>query len=218
MHEVSQPLATIATYVHACRRSLKADAGGSSALAETLAKAEAEALRAGEIIERLRDFLSQNNVRLYPADLANSAHKIVAALADEARSRNVHVAIDAQPLAVIMVDQVQIEQVLLNLVRNAIDAAADHHNGEKWVRIRARQTGEELEFAVEDNGPGIAPDIAEQLFEPFETTKPRGLGLGLSLSYRIIEAHQGRLWCDKTAREGARFVFRIPYHRTATHD
>ena len=217
VHEVSQPLATIAAYVHACRRVLSAQAIRSVELIETLAKAEAEALRAGEIIERLRDFLSGGHIRPYPGDITDSARKVVAVLADEARSRNVQVTLDAPRLPLLMADHVQIEQVLLNLIRNAIDAAEDHHAGEKWVRVAIRQIENGVEVVVEDSGSGVAPEIAERLFEPFETSKQRGLGLGLSLSYRIIAAHHGRLWWDQSSGGGARFSFYLPGERTASH-
>ncbi|HEX5325984.1 MAG TPA: ATP-binding protein [Acetobacteraceae bacterium] len=210
VHEVSQPLATIATYMHAARRVLMAQPARSAVLVETLGKAEAEALRAGEIVERVRDFLSRGDIRLSAVDLVQSARRIVAILADEARSRGVQVSIEARSLAAVVADQIQIEQVLMNLLRNAIDAAAEHRNGERRVRVDVRRLDGDIEVAIEDNGPGVSPDIAERLFEPFETSKPRGLGLGLPLSLRIIEAHGGRLWWDRTARAGTRFVFRMP--------
>ncbi|HEX5325834.1 MAG TPA: ATP-binding protein, partial [Acetobacteraceae bacterium] len=170
------------------------------------------------IVERVRDFLSRGDIRLSAVDLVQSARRIVAILADEARSRGVQVSIDARSLPAVAADQIQIEQVLMNLLRNAIDAAAEHRNGERRVRVDLRRLDGDIEVAIEDNGPGVSPDIAERLFEPFETSKPRGLGLGLPLSLRIIEAHGGRLWWDRTARAGARFVFRMPSRQSDPHD
>ncbi len=210
VHEVSQPLATIATYAHACRSLLTPHMG---ALRETLGKLEAEVLRVGEIVDRLRDFLSHGALRSVSLDLAEIAHRIVAALDDEAHIRGVAVSVDAQPSPKVAGDRMQIEQVLVNLLRNAIDAAGESRD--KQVRVAIRRCDGEVQVEVEDSGPGVSPEISEHLFEPFETNKPRGMGLGLSLSRRMVEAHGGRLRWDRSCAKGARFVFRIPFERKA---
>jgi len=207
VHEVSQPLATIATYSHACRRLLRLQ---PEVLPETLEKLEAEVLRVGEIVDRLRDFLSKGDGRWTPVDLAGVARMIVAALTDEARFRGVAISIDSQPVPQVAGDRVQIEQIVINLLRNAIDAAAQGPSSEKRVWVRIHLCDGEIQVEVEDNGPGVLPDIAERLFVPFETTKVRGMGLGLSLSRQMAEGHGGKLWWDRTFSKGARFVFHIP--------
>jgi two-component system, LuxR family, sensor kinase FixL len=103
--------------------------------------------------------------------------------------------------------------VLVNVIRNAIEAVADCINRERWVQIRLRRIDGEVQVEVEDNGPGVSPDIAQHLFEPFETSKLRGMGLGLSLSREMIKAHGGSLEWDATVAAGARFVLRLPCHR-----
>jgi two-component system, LuxR family, sensor kinase FixL len=206
-HEVSQPLATIATYAHACRRLLKLQ---SEMLAPTLEKLEREALRAGEIIDRLRDFLSKGEARFLPLDLVELARRIAAALAEEAYLRGVVISVDAQFVPRVSADRIQMEQVFVNLVRNGIDAAAEGPGNEKRVRVLIHHCPGAVQIEVEDSGRGVLPDIAERLFEPFETSKPRGMGLGLLLCRRLIEGHGGRLWWDQTFLKGARFVIQIP--------
>jgi signal transduction histidine kinase len=212
VHEISQPLATLATYAHACRRF---PSGGpqSEMLTRTLAKIEAEALRAGDIVERLRAFLTHGKPQLAPLDVGDAAREVAAALVDEARVHEVEIRVETQSDAMILADRVQVEQILVNLVRNGIEAASERSSGEKQVRIRISQSNGEICVDVEDNGPGVADDIAGRLFEPFMTSKPRGMGLGLLLSRQIVEAHGGRLWCEHTSPKGAHFAFRFPCDR-----
>ncbi len=214
-HEISQPLATIATYVHACRTFLLSSSPTSSGgppafLSETLAKTEQETLRAGEIVDRLRNFISKGDARLMPVDLAEVTQAVVRVLSDEARARGVETVVRAPHCIEIVADRLQMEQVLLNLIRNAIEAAGDSPRRDRRVRVRISWTGQEAQVEVEDNGPGVTPEIAERLFEPFTTSKPRGMGLGLLLSREIIKFHGGEIWCDGAVASGARFTFRLP--------
>jgi two-component system, LuxR family, sensor kinase FixL len=210
VHQISQPLATIATYTHACRQLLHSASTNWETLAEALTKAEAEVLRAGMIVDRLRDFLSNGERHLSPIDLGGIAHEIVAALTDDARRRGVDIQIDAPPTALVMVDRIQIEQVLVNLIRNAIDATAGHERGQTHVRVTLRDVDDDVEVAVEDDGPGVSPAFAQRLFEPFETSKHNGMGLGLWLSREFVNGHGGCLWWDPDTAGGARFGFRLP--------
>jgi two-component system sensor kinase FixL len=213
VHEISQPLATIATYAHVCRRLLTSEPADLELLSQTMTKVESEIRQAGGIIERLRDFLGKSTPRWCSVDLAVITHKVVIALADEARTHGVAVRIDARPLPQIAVDRIQIEQVLVNVIRNAIEAVAECDDRERWVQIRLRHVGDDVEIGVDDNGPGVSTDIAQHLFEPFETSKPRGMGLGLSLSHEIAKTHGGSLQWDETVVAGARFILRLPCHR-----
>jgi two-component system, LuxR family, sensor kinase FixL len=213
VHEISQPLATLATYAHACRRLPAAGRQAEPLLMETLAKIESEALRAGKIVDRLREFLSKGDTRLAPLSLGDMARRVADALADEARACRVEVRIEAKSETSIAADGVQIEQLLVNLVRNAIEAAAERATGEKRVRVRISQSDSAIRVDVEDSGPGVAPEIVGHLFEPFATNKPRGMGLGLLLSRQIVEAHGGRLWCEHTSATGAHFAFSLPRDR-----
>ena len=210
VHEISQPLATVATYAHVCRRLLARHPPDLRLIGDTIAKVEYEVRRTGEIVERLRDLWSKGEPRWSRLDLAEVTRKVAGALDDMARSSGVTLRIEAPPLPPIAADRVQLEQVLVNLMRNAIEAAAEGSAAEKLVAVALTRRDDQVELAVADNGRGIAPDVAERLFEPFETSKPRGMGIGLTLSREIVEAHRGRLWRDPTAAVGARFVLRLP--------
>jgi two-component system sensor kinase FixL len=213
VHEISQPLATLATYAHACRRLPSSGPQANGLLTQTLAKIESEALRAGDIVERLRSFLTNGKPQLAPLVLGDAARGVARALVDEARVHGVEIRVEAQSETAILADRVQVEQILVNLVRNGIEAAAERTSGEKQVKVRISQSNGEICVVVEDNGPGVADEIAGRLFEPFTTSKPRGMGLGLLLSRQIVEAHGGRLWCERTSAKGAHFAFRLPRDR-----
>jgi two-component system sensor kinase FixL len=213
VHEISQPLATVATYAHVCRRLLASEPADLELLGRTMINVESEIRRAGDIVERLRDFLGKSAPRWSSVDLAAITHKVVSVLADEARTHGVAVRIDVRPLPHIAADRIQIEQVLVNVIRNAIEAVAECGKRERWVQIRLRHVDDAVEVEIEDNGPGVSPEIAQHLFEPFETSKPRGMGLGLSLSHEIVKVHGGSLQWDAAVATGARFVLRLPCHR-----
>jgi two-component system sensor kinase FixL len=213
VHEISQPLATIATYAHVCRRLLASEPAHRELLGQTMANVESEIRRAGDIVERLRDFLGKSELMWCSIDLAEITNNVINLLADEARTHAVTVQVDVRPLPRIAADRVQIEQVLVNVIANAIEAVADCSNRERHVRISLQRCGGAVQVAVEDNGRGVSADIADHLFEPFETTKQRGMGLGLSLSREIVKAHGGSLWWDSAFVAGARFVLQLPCDR-----
>lgn len=213
VHEISQPLATVATYAHACGRLLMSQPADLELLARTIANVEIEIQRAGDIVKHLRDFVGKSEPRSCPVNLVETTQKVVRLLADEARTHRVTIRIDARPLPRVAADRVQIEQVLVNVLRNAIEAIADCTDRERWVWVRLSGTNGEAQVEIEDNGPGVSAEIAQHLFEPFETSKPRGMGLGLWLSREMIKAHGGSLRWDATATVGARFVLRLPYRR-----
>ncbi|MGH7153552.1 MAG: ATP-binding protein, partial [Acetobacteraceae bacterium] len=211
VHQISQPLATIAAYIHACSRMLLAGNEDRAVVTDTMRKAEAEVLRAGAVIDRLRDVLSSGTIRAASLDLTATVLDVAAALGDEALQNGVDVAVEGRIAADVIADQIQIEQVIVNLVRNAIDAAASITGSARQVRIRLHELATAAEIAVEDSGPGVSPVIAERLFEVFETTKPQGMGLGLCLSRELVQRHGGRLWWDRGFTRGTRFVLHLPY-------
>lgn len=216
VHEVSQPLAIVSTYAHACRLLLESGTPKPASLAALLAKLESEVLRAGEIVDRLRGFLARGDAQLVPLDLGAMAHDVQAALRDEAHAQGVSVTLDIQSNERITGDRLQLEQVLLNLIRNGIEAAAENTARQGLVQVRLLCSNETLQLDVEDNGPGVPLDIAEHLFQPFATGKPKGMGLGLLLSCQIIRFHGGVLWHDRNFAPGARFSFRLPLPRPTT--
>jgi two-component system, LuxR family, sensor kinase FixL len=208
-HEVSQPLSTVATYLHAARRLLQASAA-SEPVMDALIKAEAEAQRAREVLERIRDFVSNGNLNLTAVDVSALAEKIGELCREEAAARGVQVEVESTGLVpLVTADGVQIEQVLINLVANAIDSAAERSDARGRVTVRVAAKGDAIMLQVEDNGRGVNPDLADNIFDAYQTTKPRGMGLGLHLSRRIVQRHAGRLrWEPITT--GARFVVELP--------
>jgi two-component system sensor kinase FixL len=209
-HEVSQPLSTVATYLHAARRLLQASAA-SEPVMDALVKAEAEAQRAREVLERIRDFVSNGNLNLTPVDVSALAEKIGELCREEAAARGVLVEVESMGLVpLIEADGIQIEQVLINLVGNAIDAAAERLDARGRVTMRVAAKANAIMLRVEDNGRGVAPDLADNIFDAYQTTKPRGMGLGLHLSRRIVQRHAGRLWWEPVTTGGARFVVELP--------
>lgn len=209
-HEVSQPLSTVAAYLHAARRLLQPSAASAPAM-DALLKAEAEARRAREVLERVRDFVSNGALSLKPLDMPTVAERIGALCREEAAARGVGVEVGSTgPTALVRADEVQIEQVLINLVANAIDAGAERPDGRGRVTIRVAARADAVSIRVEDNGQGVAPELADSIFDAYQTTKPRGMGLGLHLSRRIIQRHSGRLWWEPIPTGGARFVVELP--------
>ena len=206
-HQISQPLSTIATYLHAARRLL--DRSDPAAVAEALDKAQTEARRAREVLERLKDFLAHGRMELAHTDLIALASKITQLSAAEAAMQGVQIRIAGFGRLIVRADPIQIEQVLLNLIANAVDAAAERGDGKGLVTVRFSDRASIAGVSVEDNGPGIAPEIAERLLEPFQTTKPKGMGLGLALSRQIIEAHSGHLHWTSLKPSGTRFTFEL---------
>jgi two-component system sensor kinase FixL len=209
-HEISQPLATVTTYLHAARRLLQSSVA-SEPVMDALIKAEGEAQRAREVLERIRDFVSNGNLDLQALDLSTLAEKIAALCREEATSRGIRIENESiRPIPPVKADRVQIEQVLNNLVANAIDAASERSDARGHVIIRVAAGDEAVVMQVEDNGPGVAPEMAARIFEAYQTTKPRGMGLGLPLSLRIVQRHAGRLWWEPNRPEGARFLVALP--------
>src|ERR1700677_451521 len=209
-HEVSQPLSTVATYLHAARRLLQASVA-SEPVMDALIKAEAEAQRAREVLERIRDFVSNGNLNLMAVDVSGLAEKIGELCREEAAARGVLVEVESMGLVpLVTADGVQIEQVLINLVANAIDSAAERSDARGRVTMRVAVKGDAIMLRVEDNGRGVTPELADNIFDAYQTTKPRGMGLGLHLSRRIVQRHAGRLWWEAITTGGARFVVELP--------
>ena len=207
-HEISQPLAAIAAYVVSARRLLEGGQGEERALS-ALRRAESEAARARAIVERLRDFVAKGALAHEPVDLRDLVDDILRLEADAARERGVSLrraGADPGPLPA-MIDRIGIEQAAVNLIVNAIEAVPQG-TGEVTVTLERREGAARL--SVADNGPGVADEIAGRLFEPFETTKPRGMGLGLPLAREIVIRHRGRLEWRRLAPQGACFELELP--------
>ena len=215
-HELNQPLMAITNFVQTAADLL--DRSNSSSLAivtEALREAGEEAIRAGEIVKRLRSFVSRGELERSlesPAQLVTDACKLVEA---DAKYREIDWTIVApdSPSSV-LVDRVQIQQVILNLLRNAIDAIGMIGK----VEVRIILEGEMVRFEVSDNGPGVPEDRVERLFEPFSTSKKDGMGMGLAICRSIVEAHGGQLWYQRNKLGGAEFIFALPRFEESSND
>jgi two-component system, LuxR family, sensor kinase FixL len=208
-HQISQPLSTVATYLHVARRLYRSGRADPADIANALDKSQAEARRAREILERLKDFLSHGRLELAQTDLVVLASKISQLSAADALIQGVQIKIKAFRPLIVRADPIQIEQVLLNLITNAVEAAAERTDRKGIVTVRFDHWDSIASVSVEDNGPGVEPEIAEHLLEPFQTTKSKGMGLGLALSRQIIEAHGGHLHWVGLKPSGTRFTFEL---------
>lgn len=210
-HEVNQPLAAIAAYASACRRRLEASRCPVGEIPQWLEAIDAETRRAGEVVQRLRDLVGKVPVRPVPLDLNDVVTEVGRMIESEARSSRVEVAFELAPeLPRVVVDRILIEQVVLNLLRNALEAVAGMAPDRRRVVVATRTVGEAVEVAVHDSGPGVSPELGRRVFEPFVTTREQGLGMGLAISRRIIEAHDGRLDFRGDAEVGTTFSFVLP--------
>ena len=205
-HELSQPLSTVATYAVAARRMLQSGAGAGPVI-DALSKAEAEAQRTREVLERIRDLVSVGRLQPRPVNLVDAAQKIRALCLEGATERGVDIEVETlRPIPLVKADPIGIEQVLNNVVGNAVDAAAERPDGRGTVVIRVMDRDRWATVQVDDNGSGVSPDMAESLFEAYQTSKPRGMGLGLTLCRQIVQQHGGRIWWEAIEPEGTRFV------------
>ncbi|WP_454887562.1 PAS domain S-box protein [Sphingomonas oryzagri] len=209
-HELNQPITAVANYVEAVRDLLATpDPDDIAMIREALDDAAREAMRAGQIVRRLRDFVargeSEKTVENLPA-LINEAAVLGLMGAQE---KGVKPRFDLDPYASpVMVDRVQIQQVLINLIRNAIEAMAE--SGRKELIVSTRTDGQDMvRVTVEDTGPGVDPAVAAQLFTAFVSTKSEGMGLGLSICRTIVEANGGKIWLEPGEHGGARFQFTL---------
>ncbi len=209
-HELNQPLSAISNYLKGSARLLSEPDTDKARIAEAIEKAAAQALRAGDIIHRLRRFVARGDSEMRAESLAKLVEEASALAAVGLKAEPVTFRFALDPSADwVIADRVQVQQVLLNLMRNAIDAMHGQPKREIVVRSKPME-GEMVEISVADTGPGITPEAGENLFKPFVTTKATGMGVGLSISRTIIESHGGRIWADLARDEsGAAFHFTL---------
>ncbi|WP_068083365.1 PAS domain-containing sensor histidine kinase [Novosphingobium rosa] len=210
-HELNQPIAAVVNYVQSVRGQMgMADAATLPMLRDALDEAAQEALRAGQILRRLRDFVTRGHIERAIEDLPLLIQESCVLALMGAEEKGIHVSFDLHPQASpVFVDRVQIQQVLLNLIRNACDAMEQSARRELVVSTRPDVPGM-VRVTVADTGPGLAVDIRDRLFSAFTTTKPDGMGVGLSICRTIVEANEGRIWAESTTGKGTRFHFTMP--------
>lgn len=213
-HELNQPLAAVALYLETARDMLDEAAGEPFAMIRTVVSdAAQETLRAGHIVRRLRDFVARGEVDKSLDDLPRLIEEAGQLALVGARENGVRSFFSYDPLATpVLVDRVQIQQVLVNLMRNAIEAMAESPIRDLSIRSKLRADGL-IEVTVADTGPGIPQDMRERLFDAFASTKAGGMGLGLSICRTIVEAHGGRIWVEHLPPGGTRFHFTLIHAR-----
>jgi two-component system sensor kinase FixL len=212
-HEINQPLTAITTFANACARYLDSPQPDLDEIRVALREITAEGLRAGDIIQRLRRM-----VRLDVPDTRTRVdtnaliEELRSLLESDARAHDVHLRLDLSPrVPVVTGNGLHLQQVVLNLARNAFEALLETSSRHRQLTVRTARAGEdEVEIQVDDNGPGIDPAIADRLFEPFSTTKRTGTGLGLAMSRTIVQSHGGTIAASPLSPHGTRFVIRLP--------
>jgi two-component system sensor kinase FixL len=208
-HELNQPLSAIANYLKGSKRLLASGDADMGRVQDAIDKAGDQALRAGEIIRRLRDFVARGEAERRVESLPKLIEEASALALVGAKEHGIRVLFRFDPgIDLVLADKVQIQQVALNLIRNGIEAMEPVARRVLEIRI-APAPDDHAQVIISDTGTGISPEIADQLFQPFVTTKRTGMGVGLSISRTIIEAHGGRLWSEPNPGGGTRFAFTL---------
>lgn len=211
-HELNQPLTAVANYCETARDLLAEppDPDTVAMLRDALDDAAKEAVRAGQIVRRLRDFIAYGETERHIEDLPRLINEANALALVGSREHGIEVQVTLDPAAShVLVDRIQVQQVLVNLIRNGIDAMLEAPV--RMLAIRTRRTaGSLVQVSVADSGSGISEEVAAQLFRPFVTSKENGMGIGLSICRTIVEAHGGKIWFEPGNRGGTEFHFTLP--------
>ena len=207
VHEVNQPITAIRNYLNACRRL--AASGKQTGVQSALERMAEQTNRASEIIQRIRDYVRKRDIRVQPESLSNVIHEAVELTRSSIRGVKPSLIVQVDPADQrAEIDRVQVQQVLFNLMRNSLEAMQDQPRRELMVSARTAQNGM-VEISVADTGPGLPEEVRRQLFQPFVTTKPNGMGVGLSVCQGIVQQHGGRLWADHNTGAGTVFRFTV---------
>ena len=211
-HEVNQPLAAVVANADACVAWLSRDHPDLSEARAAAERATRGATRASEVITRIRSLITKTTPQKSLVKINEMIEETVALAAAQASAHNVAVEVELYgDLPHVLGDRIQLQQVVANLLMNAIDAIISTTDRPRKVLIRSEpQSGGQIRVSVQDSGIGVNPDVMNRLFEPFFTTRPNGMGMGLAISRSIIEAHGGRLWAESTGSTGSVFHFTLP--------
>ena len=209
-HELTQPLSAVAGFVEASAALIdQSDGEIPTGVREYMDQAVTQTLRVGAVVRRLREFTSRGDTERSVEDINSVAEEIceLATLGTAADGIDLGMNLAAE-LPKVLIDHVQIQQVILNLVRNSIDALSDFDT--RTITVATESKGDMVEVVVSDNGPGLPSEVRERVFEPFVSTKPDGIGIGLSICRTIVEAHGGEIAVDTSTNRGTRIRFSVP--------
>lgn len=211
-HELNQPLTAIANYAQACDRLLARPAANLEDIHAALREIAGQAVRAGDILRRLRSLARSQPMRRERTNINTAIEEIRDLLAADARAHRAVVRFELDPmLPSISIDIAQLQHVIVNLVRNGLEAQSEASSQAREVSLRTGLSAEgEVEIAICDNGPGLSAQARERLFDPFFSTKPDGTGLGLAISNTVVRAHDGSLGYRPNPPQGACFYIRLP--------
>jgi signal transduction histidine kinase len=210
-HELKQPLAAINYFASACANLVTSGGADDGKQIDYLNDIREQSLRAGKIISRLRDFVRKREPHHAPVDIGELIRETVGFVMPQAHEKRIKIRLQLDDrLPPVAADRIQIEQVILNLVRNAMEAVDGDESAQQQVLIQTAVSNDYLEVSVSDTGPPLSRDVIERAFERFFTTKAKGMGLGLPISRSIIEAHGGRLGIKANPGRGATVWFTLP--------
>ena len=211
-HELNQPLAAITSYNTGCLNKLESGNFSAEQLKEALEKLAVQAQRAGHIIRRVHDFVRKSEPKRVPCDLAEVIDDSIGFIEGAAKARGVRIVREIQGMRPeLLADPVMLEQVLLNLMRNGIEAMRHTPSEQRRLTVKLSQLDrQQMEIRVVDRGPGIPPEVEEKLFTPLFSTKAEGMGMGLNICRSIIEVHHGRLWVEANPDGGSIFIITLP--------
>lgn len=217
-HELRQPLGAILTNVQAAQLMMRAPDPDLHELSEILTDIYRDDRRAADVIDRLHALLKRRPMDFQPVAMSALLQDVLMLVKVDAAKRGVTIETAFERSALVALgDRVHLSQVLINLIANGMDAMANLPEAERKIAVRVRTSNDEsIEVAVTDAGPGVAPDMLTKIFQPFVTTKPAGMGMGLAISRTIVDAHRGRIWVENNAAGGATFRFTVPVYRQET--
>jgi PAS domain S-box-containing protein len=210
-HELNQPLTALAIAARACSRLARAPEMDTKELIQAIDGLAAQAERAGELVRRMRQLAARGAPRWSVASLGDLLKGALKLLEGDLERERITTRLNVpEGIPKIRVDDVQIEQVLVNLIRNAIEAMSDMPADERILTLAVLPRDSEVVLTITDSGRGLSPAVAERLFQPYQTTKPQGMGLGLAVSRAILQAHAGRLWVEPAPGRGTTFCIALP--------